>query len=164
MNDVTVIKLDAQRQERWRYSGRVLERAPGVVLLEGFFNRGDSDFHGMPFKRNDRFVEVYFAERWYNIFEIYDRDDGRLKGWYCNVTRPAEIEDTVIRYVDLALDLLVFPDGRQLTLDEDEFAALDIDEAERQQARRALAELMGLVQGGWSLEMAWLEWQQPSQD
>ena len=152
MSEVVVIKLDVQRQERWRYSGQILQQEPGRVLLEAYFNRDDADFHGMPFKCGDRFVEVYFAERWYNIFEIYDRDDGSLKGWYCNVTRPAEFEAGVIYYVDLALDLLVFADGRQLVLDEDEFAELEISDAERLRAREALAELQGILQPGWRLE------------
>jgi len=160
MSEVVVIKLDTQRQERWRYSGQVMQYAPDAVLLEAYFDREDFDFHGLPFKRGDRFVEVYFSERWYNIFEIYDRDDGSLKGWYCNVTRPAEIEAGVIRYVDLALDLLVFADGRQLVLDEDEFGALEIDEHERVQARRALAELQNILQPGWSLEKGWRGWAQ----
>ncbi len=152
MSEVVVIKLDVQRQERWRYSGQILQQEPGMVLLEAYFNRDDADFHGMLFKRGDRFLEVYFAERWYNIFEIYDRDDGSLKGWYCNVTRPAEFETGVIHYVDLALDLLVFADGRQLVLDEDEFAELEISDAERLRAREALAELQGILQPGWRLE------------
>ena len=29
-------------------------------------------------KRGDRFVETYYSARWYNIFEIHDRDDGAL--------------------------------------------------------------------------------------
>ena len=37
-----------------------------------------------------------------------------------------EAED-VISYVDLALDLWVAPDGTQTVLDEDEFAAIDLD-------------------------------------
>lgn len=158
MSEVVVIKLDVQRKERWRYSGQILQQEPGMVLLEAYFNRDDADFHGMPFKRGDRFLEVYFADRWYNIFEIYDRDDGLLKGWYCNVTRPAVFEAGVVRYVDLALDLLVFADGRQLVLDEDEFAELEIGDAERQRARQALDELRGILQPGWSLETGWQEW------
>lgn len=158
MSEVVVIKLDVQRKERWRYSGQILKQEPGMVLLEAYFNRDDADFHGMPFKRGDRFLEVYFADRWYNIFEIYDRDDGLLKGWYCNVTRPAVFEAGVVRYVDLALDLLVFADGRQLVLDEDEFAELEIGDAERQRARQALDELRGILQPGWSLETGWQEW------
>jgi hypothetical protein len=40
--------------------------------------------------------------------------------------------------------LLVYPDGRQLVLDEDEFAELELSEADQQQARRALGELQAL--------------------
>ncbi len=54
---------------------------------------------------------------------------------------PAVLGAEVISYRDLALDLLVFPDGRQVVLDEDEFAALPLDARTRTQARRALATL-----------------------
>ncbi len=143
---ITVHKLNPQHEETWQYSGEELRRLPAGVLLEAPFNRDDFDFHGLPFKRGDRFVELYFFDRWYNIFEIYDRDDGSLKGWYCNVTAPARLDGGDLRYVDLALDLLVFPDGRQLVLDEDEFQTLDIDEETRAAARQALEELQALVQ------------------
>ena len=49
-----------------------------------------------------------------------------------------------IRYADLALDLLVFPDGRQLVLDEDEFAGLDLPRILQEQARAGLRELQRL--------------------
>ena len=55
--------------------------------------------------------------------------------------RPAEIRGDVLSYVDLALDLLVFPDGRQLVLDEDEFNNLDLNPTDKAQALAALAEL-----------------------
>ena len=138
---VTVIKLDIHGQETWRYNGHVLERSPERIVLEAFFDRQDMDFNGMLLLRGDRFVENYYPERWYNIYEIHDRLDDHLRGWYCNVTYPPEIERGVIRYIDLALDLLVFPDGRQLVLDEDEFEALELSPHERNKARQALNEL-----------------------
>lgn len=141
---VEVIKLDVARQETWRYPGQVLRRWPDAVLLEAHFNRDDMDFHDVPFKRGDRFLEIYYSDRWYNIYELHDRDDDRLKGWYCNVSQPAEFSDGQIAYVDLALDLLVYPDGRQLVLDEDEFTALELDAGTRTRARAALAELQAL--------------------
>lgn len=96
-------------------------------------------------KNNDRFVEIFYTDRWYNIFEMHDRDDDRVKGWYCNVGRPAVLEaDDRLSYVDLTLDLWVAPDGTQTVLDEDEFAALDLDAETRQQARAALEELQKL--------------------
>lgn len=138
---VQVVKLDPQQREVWRYPGTLLRHSGSSVLLEAHFNRDDMLFHGMSLGRGDRFVELYYSDRWYNIDELHDRADDHLKGWYCNVTCPAEFVDGQVRYVDLALDLLVFPDGRQVVVDEDEFLALDLDESTRAQARAALAEL-----------------------
>ena len=143
---VTVIKLDINHVETWRYTGHVLRRWPNAVLLEAHFNRDASVFHDIPLLRGDPFVEIFYTDRWYNIFEIHDCEDGRLKGYYCNITMPAEFADGEVAYVDLALDLLVYPDGRQLVLDEDEFADLPLDEITRQQARIALAELQKVME------------------
>ncbi|HTX80089.1 MAG TPA: DUF402 domain-containing protein [Longilinea sp.] len=153
MEEVVVRKLNLQRQETWRYGGKIIRRVPGGVVLEAYFNRDDLPFNGTTFKRNDRFIEGYYTDHWYNIYEIYDRETGALKCWYCNVSYPAEIVDGQISYVDLALDLLVFPGGKQLVLDEDEFAALQLPEADRLQARRALGELQALFKddGGFKL-------------
>ena len=144
LNDVVVIKRNIDGQETWRYDGRILERGQNWLLLEAFFNRQDTPFHGIVLARGDRFLETYYSDRWYNIFEIHDRLSGDLKGWYCNVTKPALFEDTQVSYIDLALDLLVFPDQTQLVLDEDEFAQLPIDESTRQKALAALQELQTL--------------------
>jgi predicted RNA-binding protein associated with RNAse of E/G family len=142
---ITVIKLNHLRQETWRYSGRVLSREPERITIEAFFNRPDLPFHGILLAEGDRFVETYSTLCWYNIFEIHDRLDDHIKGWYCNVTLPAEINEDQVSYVDLALDLLVYPDGRQLVLDEDEFLALDLDADTQTKARDALKQLHSLV-------------------
>lgn len=141
MSAIEVIKLNLDRQETWRYTGQVLERGPHSVLLEARFNRDDTPFHGILLGRGDRFVEIFYTDRWYNIFEMHDRADDHLKGWYCNICLPAELDEDRVAYVDLALDLLVYPDGRQLVLDEDEFAALPLDGGMRAQANTALEAL-----------------------
>ena len=138
---VLVLKLDPQGAEMWRYEGDVLERTPDSLTLEALFDRDDRPFMETTLKRGDRFVETYYSARWYNIFEIYDRDDGALKGWYCNITQPAAWTDGRVEYVDLFLDLWVSADGTQTVLDEDEFAAADLPEDVRQSARQGLAEL-----------------------
>lgn len=125
----------------WQYEGKVLRREDNLLILEAFFDRDDMPFQETVWKRGDRFVETYYADRWYNIFEIYDRDTAALKGWYCNVCQPAVIGDDFVAYVDLALDLWVAPDGRQTVLDEDEFEALHLDEDLKRNARAGLREL-----------------------
>jgi predicted RNA-binding protein associated with RNAse of E/G family len=141
MSAITVRKLNPAGQETWRYTGRLLERQADYVVLEAAFNHTDIPLHGIVLQRGDRFVETFYTDRWYNIFEIHDRDDDRLKGWYCNIGRPAVINDSTVAYVDLALDLLVYPDGKQLVLDEDEYQALALPPEIQQQARQALDEL-----------------------
>jgi uncharacterized protein len=142
--NILVLKLDTNRTEVWRYDGRILEHTAECLRLEAFFNGGNRPFHGINLVNGDRFVETYYFDRWYNIFEIHDRETDELKGWYCNVTYPAEFDDGRICYVDLALDLLVFPDGRQLVLDEDEFAELPLSQDDKRKSRNALLELQSI--------------------
>ncbi|HKY55716.1 MAG TPA: hypothetical protein VJM08_15470, partial [Anaerolineales bacterium] len=66
------------------YEGELLHRDEHSVTLEALFTRDDMPFMDVVLKKDDRFVETYYSDRWYNIFEIHDRDDDLLKGWYCN--------------------------------------------------------------------------------
>lgn len=147
-NKVTVIKLNTQREETWRYQGRILARDAQSILIEAFFNREDLDFHDITLREKDRFLERYYDNRWYNIFEIHDREDDHLKAWYCNVTTPAEFSSGKIAYIDLALDLLVYPEGHFLVLDEAEFEDLNITDESRNNARLALETLINLATSG----------------
>jgi uncharacterized protein len=142
MSAITVIKRDLSGAETWRYEGCRLRSGEDFVVLEALFNRDDMAFMGTVLKRGDRFVETFYTNRWYNVFVIYDRDSGFRKGMYCNITFPAVFEGAdVVSYVDLALDLWVTPDLRFDVLDEEEFAALELDEITRATALAALNEL-----------------------
>jgi len=141
MKDITVLKRSLNGEVTWQYEGQVLKRESNYVVLEAFFNREDTPFMDVVLKRGDRFVETFYTDRWYNIFEIYDCGDGKFKGWYCNIGYPAVLEKDTVSYIDLALDLWVAADGTQAVLDEDEFLALSIDVMARAQAISALEEL-----------------------
>jgi len=141
-----ILKKNPAGEVTWQYEGVVLSREENAVTLEALFNRDDMPFMGIVLKRNDRFVETFYSDRWYNIFEIYDRDDGRFKGWYCNVGRPAIIADDHVSYVDLALDLWVSAGGKQTVLDEDELEALNLDEGLKQKVYESLKELQEVLQ------------------
>ena len=140
-----VIKRNPHGQEVIRYTGVVLQQGPDAIILEADFAHADVPVMGALLRRGDRFIETYYTDRWYNIFEIHDREDDRLKGWYCNVGKPAVLEaGNAISYVDLALDLWVAPDGSQTVLDVDEFDTLELDAETRSKALAALAELQVL--------------------
>ena len=145
---ITILKLDHHGREVWRYPGRVLARDAHTIRLEGFYNRDDATVGYAVFKRGDRLVETFYSDRWYNVFAVYDRDDGALKGWYCNVTRPATITADTVSSDDLALDVWVSPGGAVTVLDEDEFAGLELSEADRAAAEDALRQLIRLAESG----------------
>jgi protein associated with RNAse G/E len=121
---VKVQKKNPAGEVTYQYEGDLLRHDGNTIVLEALFDRKDMPFQDVVFRTGDRFVEYYYSDRWYNIFAVHDRDDGKIKGWYCNIGKPAEIEDGIVSYIDLALDLWVSADWKQTVLDEDEFEAL----------------------------------------
>lgn len=142
MESIKVIKRNAKGEIKWQYTGQIISRFDHGVKLAAFFDLPDAPFLDTSLKKGDRFIEWYYTDRWYNVFEIHDRDDDRLKGWYCNIGRPMIWEDEqTISYIDLALDLWISVDGSQTLLDEDEYAALSLDDETREKVSSALNEL-----------------------
>ncbi|MCS0639632.1 DUF402 domain-containing protein [Streptomyces sp. LP05-1] len=118
---------------------------------------GVRDFGFVRFEPGDQFTEHYWRDRWYAVKEVRT-GDGTLKGWYCDITRPAEVSPAgggsdasgpagpvEIVVEDLDLDLWVSADGSEvLRLDEDEFAASGLAGRDPEAARQAMAALDGL--------------------
>ena len=145
---ITVHKLDENGVEVWNYTGTVLHRDETMIQIEARYNFKDKDLGKIQLRYGDRFLETHYADRWYNVFAIFDGESDRFKAWYCNITRPASFDDDHIYALDLALDLLVYPDLTWEILDEDEFDKITLGEDERQQARKAIEQLVGLAGRG----------------
>jgi hypothetical protein len=106
-----ISKLDHTGALRHTYSGELLCHDAEVTVLRCLWDGAD----GAPIGPDrlyggDAFYEYYYPAQWFNVFRIHDRR-GRLKDWYCNITCPPEIAEGSVRWRDLALDLLVQPDG-----------------------------------------------------
>ncbi len=121
----------------WSYEGEEVERGDQHIILNAFFNRDDRDDGYFVWQRNDRFLEWYYTDRWYNVFKIHDRDTDAIRGWYCNISRPAVITDFLVYADDLELDVFVSPAGEITLKDEAEFNALDISAEDRARALEA---------------------------
>ncbi|MBN1680272.1 MAG: DUF402 domain-containing protein [Anaerolineae bacterium] len=85
--------------------------------------------------------------RWYNIY-VNRNADHTLSHFYCNVALPLVITGQTLVFVDLDLDLRIWPDGRIEVLDEDEFAEHTVlfgypDDVQRT-ARQALDDILAL--------------------
>ncbi len=145
---ITVVKLDHNGKRVTSYQGRIMQRDDYSVVLQARWERGRMELGYVTFEPEDRLVEFFFTNRWYSIFEIHAGSDDRLKGWYCNISRPAVFSDDSLSAIDLELDLFVHPDGRIEILDQDEFDALNLrqkDPAAWQEARDAVKQLRAMV-------------------
>jgi len=136
-----IIKNDHLGNTVWEYDGKVIEQTASAFLLEAHFNRSDLMFNGIFLREGDRFLELYPIGKWFNIYEIHDKDNDEIKGWYCNITRPVCIDVEIMSYDDLALDLLVYPNRKMLVLDEDEFESLSLKPMETLNARKGLEQM-----------------------
>jgi protein associated with RNAse G/E len=151
MHRIKVHLVKPRKQRTVIYEGAVLLAEPGHLLVHARWERAAMDLGYVVFAPGDHFFEHYYTERWYNIFEVQS-DAGDLKGWYCNITRPAVFDGEVVTSEDLELDLFVAPDRKQLLrLDLEEFAALALDVREPAAyaaAMEALQELEGMARAG----------------
>ncbi|MEU6948346.1 DUF402 domain-containing protein [Streptomyces sp. NPDC046316] len=128
-------------------AGRTKIRYPAEVLADDgtrlavrapWAAEGVRDFGFVRFEPGDVFVEHYWRDRWYAVKEVRS-SEGTLKGWYCDVTRPAEVEGSEVVVEDLDLDLWVSADGSEvLRLDEDEFQASGLAASDPEAAARAV--------------------------
>jgi hypothetical protein len=145
MSEVTIYKHDHRGEYVFHYTGNVVERGETWVCIEAHFGHEVVNMGYVVFRRGDFMREWFYNDRWYNIFRVEDGNDQRLKGWYCNITRPAALEPNRITADDLALDVFVTPAGAIILDDENEFEALDLAEDERAAALAAVATLRDLV-------------------
>ena len=131
-------------------AGRTKIRYPAEVVSDdgrrltvraSWAGEGVRDFGFVRFEPGDVFVEHYWRDRWYAVKEVRSAD-GTLKGWYCDVTRPAAVDGDEVVVEDLDLDLWVSADGSEvLRLDEDEFAASGLAAADPEAAACAVVAL-----------------------
>ena len=151
MPSITVHLLKPGKGTTITYQAELLHHTPSEIKILAIWDRPTLDLGYVQFETGDHFYEYYYTERWYNVFEIRTAA-GSLKGWYCNVTRPAHFDGGTLTSEDLELDLFGLPDrASMLRLDEDEFEARGFahsDPATYTAALAALEELEALAQAG----------------
>lgn len=142
---ITVIKLNALGEAKVQYQGEIIQRLADRVVIQAYWAQATKDLGYTQFEPGDRFIEYYYTDRWYNIFDIATAD-GTRKGWYCNIAEPAVIFADRIEQVDLLFDVWVDPTGNPLILDEDEFASdTTLTAQQRDGAQHGLQELLQMI-------------------
>ncbi|MFF9067670.1 DUF402 domain-containing protein [Streptomyces sp. NPDC014891] len=136
------VTLTKAGRTKIRYPAEVLaEDAARLSVRAPWAAEGVRDFGFVRFEPGDVFVEHFWRDRWFTVKEVWSAD-GSLKGWYCDITRPAVIDGSGVVVEDLDLDLWVSADGSEvLRLDEDEFAASGLAASDPEAAACAVVAL-----------------------
>ncbi|OIJ86330.1 DUF402 domain-containing protein [Streptomyces colonosanans] len=137
--DIVLVKAG---RTKIRYPAELLHDDGTRVTVRALWaGSGVRDFGFVRFEPGDVFTEYYWRDRWYAVKEVRD-GQGVLKGWYCDITRPATLRGGELVVEDLDLDLWRSADGGTvLRLDEDEFAASGLATTDPQAAAAAMQAL-----------------------
>ncbi|MEE1752462.1 DUF402 domain-containing protein [Streptomyces sp. SP18CS02] len=144
VRSVEVVLVKAGRT-KIRYPAEVVaDDGDRLTVRAPWAAEGVRDFGFVRFEPGDVFTEHYWRDRWYAVKEVRSAD-ATLKGWYCDITRPAVVDGGEVLVEDLDLDLWVSADGsRILRLDEDEFRDSGLAERDPEAAARAVGALDAL--------------------
>jgi len=111
-------KYDGRIRRTWQC--KLVERQESLVVLVGEFEQ-DIEHPGLGrINCGTLSHEYYWLDRWYNIFRFHE-PNGTFRNYYCNVAMPPEFDGSTLDYVDLDIDILVWPDHRYEVVDRDDF-------------------------------------------
>jgi protein associated with RNAse G/E len=144
----TVISRSVDGSVKRSWKAELVRRESNELVLRGtFVDTVDHTALGT-IEKGTVSTEYFWANRWFNVFR-FEGTDGRLRNFYCNVAMPPKIDDKIVDYVDLEVDIVVWPDRRMAVLDIEEFDEIiserRIDEASESEARAALEEIRRMI-------------------
>lgn len=144
MQNINVQLLKPAKQQVVEYPAELIRQEGAEIVVRAVWMLPRRDLGYMVFETGDLFTEHYYTDRWYNIHSIRT-PAGELKGYYCNIARPAHFDGATLTSEDLEIDLFVSPDrSTLLRLDMDEFAARDFEHTDPATYRTALATVVEL--------------------
>jgi len=111
--------------EHIKFNGEVilLGNIESIKILDGGFeivrkvrSSGFYDGLGVTRKVGDKILTTIRFGDWYYVSRYYS-NDGKFIGAYVNINTPVEVYPGKLRYIDLAVDLCIKPDGEVRLLD-----------------------------------------------
>lgn len=112
-------KYDDSIHRRW--PARLLEETLDLWILIGVFETEIKHPNLGVIRPGTISLEYYWKKLCYNVFRFHE-PTGELRNFYCNVNLPPILQNNVLSYVDLDIDVIVEPDFSYQVIDLDEFA------------------------------------------
>lgn len=145
---VRACKYDGREHRRW--PARLQKQEGSLIVLDAYFPEEISHDLLGTIAGGTHSLEYYWLDRWYNVFR-FAQPDGTLRNYYCNVNVPPTLEQDILSYVDLDLDLLVDPDFSYRILDVEDFEEnarrYGYSAEVQNNARQAVNELVKNIEG-----------------
>lgn len=149
-NEIVTINsraYDLRIRRSWQC--KQVEKKDSMLLFVGKFDV-DVDHPQLGIiRRGTISYEYYWLDRWYNVFRFLETE-GRVRNYYCNINMPPEFNNGVLDYVDLDIDVVIWPDFTYSVLDVGEYEAsaarYNYPESVKTNVQRALVELIGLIE------------------
>lgn len=115
---VRALKYDLSLRRSWKAD--LVEQTDTYIKLVGTFadDVDHSDLGHIPAGTVSH--EVFPFNKWFNYFTFFELN-GSLRNHYFNICLPPKVSDVEIDYVDLDIDIVVWPDDKVEVWDLDEF-------------------------------------------
>lgn len=115
---INSLKFDLKIHRTWK--AKLIERHGSQLEFVGIFEEEIIHPKLGVIRPGTLSREYYWLDRWYSIFRFHEPDNS-LRNFYCNVNIPPIFEGSVLKYVDLDIDVVVWKDFSFHVLDRDEF-------------------------------------------
>ncbi|HVF47090.1 MAG TPA: DUF402 domain-containing protein [Pyrinomonadaceae bacterium] len=140
-------KFDQTIRKSW--TCEVIESSGPLLVLRGEFDEDISHPGLGELKRGTVSYEYYWLDRWYNVFRFHE-PEGTFRNYYCNINMPPTFENSVLDYVDLDIDILVWNQGAPEVVDYVDFETnaikYEYPHDVRQRVAQTIDELIGRIE------------------
>lgn len=140
-------KMDGTIRRSWNCE--LIEEMDSLLVFVGKF---EDDVHHPDLghiRAGTVSYEYYWLDRWYSIFRFHE-PSGSFRNFYCNLNMPPSFSDGVLDYVDLDIDVVVWPDLSYKVLDRDDYEGNAVrfgySEEVKEKVEDTLKELLELVE------------------
>ena len=114
---VQAYKHDGALHRQWSPAFLVEETDECWVLASKASMVTEAD--GRKWMTKEKAIFILFKKRWMNVIAMFKEDRGIC--YYVNIASPTINDQGYLRYIDYDLDVKVYPDGAEKTLDEREY-------------------------------------------
>jgi uncharacterized protein len=111
-------KFNGKIHRSWKAA--LTKKQNSLLIFEGQFEEEVRHDELGVIRRGTISYEYYWLDRWYNVFEFHE-PEGDLRNFYCNLNMPPTLENNILDYIDLDIDVLVSKNFEVKILDREEF-------------------------------------------